>query len=146
MNKWTHWLSGIVVGISGIMSGIFVVAANAWMNSPAGFTWENGKAINIDPVAAMFNNAWLQQSLHMILAAFIATSFAVAGVHAFLLLKNRKNNFHKTAMKIALFFGAVAAFLQPLSGDISAKQIVKKNRQSWLLLKVYIKQLHQPIL
>jgi cytochrome bd ubiquinol oxidase subunit I len=125
LNKWVHWISGIIVGISGILSGIFVVAANAWMNSPAGFTWENGRPINIDPVAAMFNNAWFQQSLHMVLAAFIATSFAVAGIHAFLLLKNRKNLFHKTAFKIALAFGAVAAFLQPLSGDISAKQIAK---------------------
>jgi cytochrome bd ubiquinol oxidase subunit I len=125
LNKWVHWLSGIAVGLSGIMSGIFVVAANSWMNSPTGFTWENGKALNIDPVAAMFNPAWFQQALHMILAAFIATSFAVAGVHAFLLLKNRKNAFHKTACRIALAFGAVAAFLQPLSGDISAKQIAK---------------------
>ena len=58
LNKWAHWISGIVVGISGILSGIFVVAANAWMNSPAGFDWVNGKAENIDPVKAMFNDAW----------------------------------------------------------------------------------------
>jgi cytochrome bd ubiquinol oxidase subunit I len=127
LNKWVHWLSGIAVGISGILSGIFVIAANAWMNCPAGFIWKNGKAVNIDPVAAMFNDAWRQEALHMILAAFIATSFAVAGVHAFLLLKNRKNAFHKTAFKMALCFGAVAAFLQPISGDYSAKQIAKKQ-------------------
>ena len=125
LNKWVHWLSGIVVGVSGIMSGIFVVAANAWMNCPAGFTWQNGKPINIDPVAAMFNNAWFQEALHMILAAFIATSFAVAGVHAFLLLKKRGSIFHTTAIKIALSFGVVAAFLQPISGDISAKNLAK---------------------
>src|SRR5687768_4387640 len=127
LNKWVHWASGIVVGVSGVLSGIFVVSANAWMNSPAGFTWENGKAINIDPVAAMFNDAWLSQALHMTLAAFIATSFAVAGVHAFLLLKNRKNLFHRTAIKIALSFGAVSALLQPLSGDHSAKDIAKRQ-------------------
>ena len=127
LNKWVHWASGIVVGISGVLSGIFVVSANAWMNSPAGFTWENGKPVNIDPVAAMFNDAWFSQALHMTLAAFIATSFAVAGVHAFLLLKNRKNVFHRTAIKIALSFGAVAALLQPLSGDHSAKDIAKRQ-------------------
>ena len=127
LNKWVHWASGIVVGVSGVLSGIFVVSANAWMNSPAGFTWENGKAINIDPVAAMFNDAWFSQALHMTLAAFIATSFAVAGVHAFLLLKNRKNVFHRTAIKIALSFGAVSALLQPLSGDHSAKDIAKRQ-------------------
>jgi len=127
LNKWVHWASGVVVGISGVLSGIFVVAANAWMNSPAGFTWENGKATNIDPVAAMFNDAWLSQSIHMTLAAFVATSFAVAGVHAFLLLKNRKSLFHKTAVKMALSFGAVTALLQPLSGDFSAKDIAKRQ-------------------
>ena len=51
----------------------------------------------------------------------------MAGVHAFLLLKKRKNIFHKTAVNIALSFGTVAAFLQPLSGDISAKQIAIKQ-------------------
>ncbi|HYF32589.1 MAG TPA: cytochrome ubiquinol oxidase subunit I [Chitinophagaceae bacterium] len=127
LNKWVHWASGIVVGVSGVLSGIFVVSANAWMNSPAGFTWQNGKAINIDPVAAMFNDAWLSQALHMTLAAFIATAFAVAGVHAFLLLKNRKNLFHRTAIKLALSFGAVTALLQPFSGDFSAKDIARRQ-------------------
>lgn len=125
LNKWLHWTAGAVVGLSGIMSGIFVVSANAWMNCPAGFTWQDGQAINIDPVAAMFNNAWFQQALHMVLAAFISTAFAVGGVHAFLLIKNRNNSFHLTAAKIALSFGAIAAFLQPLSGDISAKNVAK---------------------
>ncbi len=127
LNKWVHWMSGIVVGISGVLSGIFVVSANAWMNSPAGFTWENGKASNIDPVAAMFNDAWFSQALHMTLAAFVATSFAVAGVHAYLLIRNRKNLFHQTAVKMALSFGAVAALLQPLSGDFSAKDIAQRQ-------------------
>lgn len=125
LSKWMHWLSGIVVGLAGILSGIFVVSANAWMNCPAGFKWENGKASDIEPVSAMFNNAWFQQALHMVLAAFIATAFAVAGVHAFLLLKNRKSLFHKTAVQIALTFGAIAALLQPMSGDISAKNVAK---------------------
>lgn len=127
LNKWVHWISGIVVGISGVLSGIFVVSANAWMNSPAGFTWKDGKATDIDPVAAMFNKAWLSQSIHMTLAAFVATAFAVAGMHALLLLKNRKNLFHKTAIRIALWFGAIAALLQPLSGDFSAKDIAKRQ-------------------
>jgi cytochrome d ubiquinol oxidase subunit I len=127
LNKWVHWASGIVVGVSGVLSGIFVVSANAWMNSPAGFDWINGKAENVDPVAAMFNDAWLSQAMHMTLAAFISTSFAVAGVHAFLLLKKRNSRFHSTAVKMALWFGAIAAFLQPLSGDFAAKDIAQRQ-------------------
>jgi cytochrome bd ubiquinol oxidase subunit I len=127
LNKWVHWASGVIVGISGVMSGIFVVSANAWMNSPSGFDWVNGKAINIDPVKAMFNAAWLEQSIHMILAAFISTSFAVAGVHAYLILRKGANAFHTQAVKTALIFGSVAAILQPFSGDFSAKDIAKRQ-------------------
>lgn len=127
LKPWTHWTTGIVVGISGVASGIFVVAANAWMNSPAGFDWVNAQALNIDPVAAMFNDAWLSQALHMTIAAFVATGFAVAGLHAFLLLKDGKNQFHRKALKIALAIGAVAAILQPISGDFSAKDVADRQ-------------------
>jgi cytochrome d ubiquinol oxidase subunit I len=75
----------------------------------------------------MFNKAWLSQSIHMTIAAFVSTSFAVAGVHAFLLLKNRQNLFHRKAVTTALIFGSVAALLQPLSGDFSAKDIAKRQ-------------------
>src|SRR5262245_12069825 len=120
-----HFASGIVVGVSGLASGILVVAANSWMNNPRGFRWENGRAFDVDPVAAMFNAGWFQQSLHMVLAAFVSTAFAVAGVHALRLLRKPDSRLHRIAMRIALAMGAVAALLQPLSGDISAKHVAK---------------------
>ncbi len=124
---WTHWWSGIVVGISGVMSGIFVVAANAWMNSPAGFDYVNGEYINIDPIAALFNDAWFTQALHMTFAAFASTGFAVAGVHAMMLLRGKKIRFHKEALKIALIFGSIAAFAMPITGDLAAKDVAKRQ-------------------
>jgi cytochrome d ubiquinol oxidase subunit I len=127
INPYLHWLSGLIVGISGVVSGIFVVCANAWMNSPAGFDWINGKAFNIDPFAAMFNDAWVSQTMHMTIAAFEATAFGVAGLHAFLLLRNRRSELHKRAMIIALIIGSAAALLQPLSGDYSAKDVAKRQ-------------------
>src|SRR5688572_12627271 len=45
-NKWFHWITGLIVGISGLASGILVVAANAWMNTPAGFDYNNGQFTN----------------------------------------------------------------------------------------------------
>lgn len=125
--KWTHWFSGLIVGISGLASGILVVAANSWMNSPAGFEVINGEYVNIDPLAAMFNDAWFSQALHMSLASFVATGFAVAGLHGFYLLKNKDNEFHKAAFKIALTFGTIAAILIPISGDIAAKDIAVRQ-------------------
>ena len=127
LHPWVHWGSGVVVGISGVASGIFVVAANAWMNAPAGFDWIDGQAYNVDPVAAMFNDAWFSQALHMTIAAFVATGFAVAGLHALLLLKDKNNLFHQKALRISLSVGAIAALLQPLSGDISAKDVAERQ-------------------
>ncbi len=124
---WIHWGSGLVVGLSGVASGWFVICANGWMNSPAGFDWLQGQAIHIDPWAAMFNKAAFSQGLHMTIAAFLATGFAVAGVHAIGLLKNPHSPLHKSALKIALSVGAIAALLQPLSGDLSARDVA--NRQ-----------------
>jgi cytochrome d ubiquinol oxidase subunit I len=127
INPYIHWVSGLLVGLSGIISGIFVVCANAWMNAPAGFDWVNGRAVNIDPFAAMFNPAWISQTSHMTIAAFVATSFAVAGLHSFLLVKNKENRIHRNAIIIALSFGSIFAILQPLSGDYSAKDVAKRQ-------------------
>ncbi|RNI23406.1 cytochrome ubiquinol oxidase subunit I [Rufibacter latericius] len=126
-NPWFHWFTGVVVGLSGLASGILVVAANAWMNSPAGFDYVNGQYLNIDPLKAMFNDAWFTQALHMTLAAFAATGFAVAGLHALMILKKRNVVFHAKAFKIAAIFGAVAALLQPISGDLSAKDVAQRQ-------------------
>ena len=60
-----HWFTGIIVGISGVASGILVVAANGWMNAPSGFDYINGEFLNIDPIKAMLNPAWFTQALHM---------------------------------------------------------------------------------
>ena len=122
-----HWFTGIIIGVSGVASGILVVAANGWMNSPSGFDYVNGQFFNIDPVAAMLNDAWLTQALHMTLAAFTATGFAAAGIHAYQIYKNRKVELHTKAFKIAITFGAIAAILQPISGDISAKDIAQRQ-------------------
>ena len=118
-----HLWAGAAVAVSGAASGIFVVIANAWMNAPAGFELVKGQAVNVDPIAAMANAAAVSQTLHMTLAAYAATGFAVAGIHAFLLLKDPANAFHRRALEIALLVGAPAAVLQPISGDISARHI-----------------------
>src|SRR5437879_13351151 len=90
-----HWISGIIVAGSGMPSGVFVVTVNAWMNAPTGFEVTDGRVTSIDPIAAMLNPASLQQVIHMTLAAYVATGFIVAAVHAFFLLRDRRNVFHR---------------------------------------------------
>jgi cytochrome d ubiquinol oxidase subunit I len=118
-----HWLSGVVVAVSGIFSGIFVVTANAWMNAPAGFKAVDGKITDIDPIAAMLNPASFHEVLHMTLAAFVATGFAAAAVHAFFLLRDRHSLLHRSALGIALAVASVSIPLQIASGDFSARAV-----------------------
>ena len=120
-----HLGAGVAVAASGTASGIFVVLANAWMNAPTGFQLVDGRVVNVDPIAAMASPAAFPQALHMTLAAYAATGFAVAGIHAFLLLKDPANAFHRRALEIALIVGAPAAILQPVSGDLSARHLAR---------------------
>jgi len=120
-----HLFAGVMVAVSGALSGVFVVMANAWMNAPTGFRLVDGQPVDIDPIGAMLNPAWFGQTSHMILAAYAATGFAVAGIHAFMLRRDPANRFHKAALGIALLVGGVAAILQPLSGDHLAKSVAQ---------------------
>jgi cytochrome d ubiquinol oxidase subunit I len=118
-----HLFSGIMVSLAGAASAIFVVSVNGWMNAPTGFRLENGKPVDIDPIAAMLNPAWIPEAIHMTLAGYAATAFAVAGVHAFLLQRDRDNLFHRRALAIALIVGGITAVLQPISGDFNARYL-----------------------
>ena len=122
-----HWFAGLMVMISGTLSGVFVVMANGWMNAPTGFKLENGKVVEIDTIAAMLNPAAFSQTLHMTIASFVSIGFVVAGIHAYMLLRDPNNDFHKKAYAIALSVGAIFAILQPMSGHVSA-QFVAKNQ------------------
>jgi cytochrome bd ubiquinol oxidase subunit I len=125
LKPFWHWVAGVLVAISGIFSGIFVVTANAWMNAPAGFKIVNGKITDIQPMAAMLNPASLHEVVHMTLAALVATGFSVAAVHAFFLRRDIKNIFHRSALGIALALGCVGIPLQIISGDMSARAVAR---------------------
>ncbi len=121
-----HLLAGVGVMLSGVASAAFVLCANAWMNTPAGFTLAaDGTLLDVDPYAAMFNPAALSEVLHMTMAAFAAVGFAVAGIHAFMLLRRPGDRFHRRALGLALAMGGIFACLQPLSGDLAAKHVAE---------------------
>ncbi|WP_408095899.1 cytochrome ubiquinol oxidase subunit I [Peredibacter sp. HCB2-198] len=127
LSPWKHWFSSLIVGISGVLSGIFVVAVNAWMNAPQGFTQVNGTFKDIDPWKAMFNPAWFSQAHHMTIASFSSVSAAVLAVHSLLYLMGRRKKMNLLAIKITAPFFIVAALLQPLSGDFAAKDVAKRQ-------------------
>src|SRR5260370_31038445 len=116
-----HLFAGVMVALSGALSGIFVVIANAWMNTPTGFRIVDGRPVDIDPLAAMMNPAAFAQTLHMTLAAYAATGFVVAGIHAFMLRRDANNRFHKSALPIPLTVGEVTAILHPFIANLLPK-------------------------
>src|SRR5436190_6388616 len=121
-----HLAAGVVVALSGAASALFVVLVNAWMNTPIGFTLDAAGAFTrIDPVVAMRSPAAFAQVLHMLLASYAATGMAVAGVHAWMLLRGAAPAFHGRALALALCVGAPAAVVQPVSGDLSARVVAE---------------------
>jgi cytochrome d ubiquinol oxidase subunit I len=123
-----HLMAGVLVALSGALSGVFVVTANAWMNTPAGFSLMNGKVVGVDPIAAMRNPAAAAEVLHMLLAAYMAVGIAVAGVHARMLLANPASRFHRSALAVALIVGLAPALLQPISGDYAARVVAQSQK------------------
>jgi cytochrome d ubiquinol oxidase subunit I len=117
--------AGVIVALSGALSGVFVVTVNAWMNTPAGFRVENGTLVEVDPFTAMFNPAAGAQVVHMLLAAYSAVGVAVAGIHARLLLRDPLHAFHRRAFVIALLVGLPPALAQPLAGDWAGKVLAQ---------------------
>jgi cytochrome d ubiquinol oxidase subunit I len=125
ISPFMHWLAGLIVAVSGIFSGIFVVMANAWMNSPVGFDFKDGVFTNINPIRAMLNPASFHQILHMLFAAVVGTGFVVAGIHAFYLLRDQRNEFHRAAFAVAATVACICIPLQVLTGDLAGRRVAR---------------------
>src|SRR5204863_251812 len=118
-----HWLCGVPVAASGAASGVLVMSANSWMQSPTGFVLKNGRPADIDPVAALLNPSWGVLAVHLILACYMATAFMVAGVYAWGILRGRRDLYHKTGLALAMVLGTITAVAQPVSGDFAARLV-----------------------
>jgi cytochrome d ubiquinol oxidase subunit I len=118
-----HWLVGIPIAVSAAASAFFVVTANAWMNVPRGFQLVHGRVTHVDPVAAMFNPAWATETSHMILGAYLATTFGVASVYAVGMLRGRQDAYHRKAIAVALSTAAILAPLQVGVGDLLGRTV-----------------------
>jgi cytochrome d ubiquinol oxidase subunit I len=121
-----HLASGVVVAISGAASGVLVIAVNAFMNTPQGFTRNAaGELTDVDLWEAFFTPAFPTQALHMLIAAYCSVGFAVLGIHAWSLWRRGHNRFHAAALKLTLPLLFVVTPLQVLTGDFAAKHIAE---------------------
>jgi len=121
LSPFKHWLTSIPIALSGAASAVFVVMANAWMNSPAGFLLSNGKLVRVDPLAAAFNPSTPTEDPHMLVSAYVVTGFLVAAVYAAGLLRGRNDVFHRRGLAAGMAMAAVAIVLAGITGDSSAR-------------------------
>ena len=119
-----HLWSAVAVAASGAASAFFVTLVNAFMNDPAGVV-ETGRsaALGFEPLRAMWSPSWPYQTVHVLIASYQATAWAMVGIHALFLLRDPRRSLHRKALGIALPLACVTALLQPLSGDRSAKHL-----------------------
>jgi len=118
-----HFWTGVPIFVAGLGGALSVVAANSWMNQPTGFTVSHGHVTNVDPLAAIFNNATPYEVPHMILAAYIVTGFLVASVYAVGMLRGRRDRRHRIGFLIPFTVAAIASPLQFAVGDTAARAI-----------------------
>ncbi|CAM3785437.1 cytochrome ubiquinol oxidase subunit I [Corallococcus soli] len=122
-----HLFSGVMVAVSGAASAFFVTLVNTFMNNPSGFTATPAGPTDVQPLVAMFSPGWQYQTAHVLLSCYQASAFAMAGIHAFILLKHPGAAFHKKALSVALPLACLTALLQPLVGDLSAKHVARSQ-------------------
>jgi cytochrome d ubiquinol oxidase subunit I len=124
LKPWAHFWTGVPIVLAGIFGSVSVVAANAWMNAPAGFTLDaEGNVVDVDPVGVIFNDAMPLQAAHMVIAAYLVGGFLVASVYAAAMLRGRTDRYHRLAFTIAFTVAAVASPVQMVVGDEIARWV-----------------------
>jgi cytochrome d ubiquinol oxidase subunit I len=132
-----HLASGIAVAVSGAASAFFVTLVNAFMNDPAGVAIDGGK-LTFDPLAAMFSPSWAYQAVHVLIASYQATAWAMVGIHALFLLRDPRRALHRKALRVALPVACLTALIQPLSGDRSAKHVAQAQPLKLAALEAHL--------
>lgn len=126
-----HFVATLMVAIGSTFSAAWIVIANSWMQTPAGYhiVGEGLKArAEIDNFWAMvFNPSALERLSHVVIGSWLAGAFLVISISSYYLLKKKHIRFAKTSLKIALIFSAFASSLQLFSGHISADGVSKNQ-------------------
>ena len=118
LSPWAHFWTGVPLVITGVLGSIAVISANAWMNSPEGFTLDaEGEIVDVDPLGVIFNDAMPLMAAHMVVAAYVVGGFLVASVYAFAMLRGRRDRYHRLGFLIAFSVAAAATPIQMAVGD-----------------------------
>ncbi|HEX6586691.1 MAG TPA: cytochrome ubiquinol oxidase subunit I [Solirubrobacterales bacterium] len=121
---WAHFWSGVPIAISGIGGALSVIAANAWMNTPAGFTLgPDGRVDDVDTVDVLFNTSTAHEFVHMWVAAYLVAGFLVASIYAVKLLRGDRSHYTRLGFLIPFTVAAIFAPVQVIVGDFVARDV-----------------------
>jgi cytochrome bd ubiquinol oxidase subunit I len=121
-----HILTGIPIIISGFTGSLMVIAVNAWMNHPTGFALKDGRAADVHPFAALFENSYLWHELiHMYIAGYMVAGFVTASAYAWTMLRGNTARYNRVALIIPLTFAALASPIQVVVGDWAGRDVAQ---------------------
>lgn len=126
-----HFFSAIMVFFGSMFSAVWIVVANSWQQTPAGFhivgEGMNARAEITDFWAMVFNPSSVDRMLHVWIGAFLSGAFLVLSVNAWYILKNKHLAIAKPAFKIALTVALIASLAQLFTGSRSADGVAKNQ-------------------
>lgn len=111
--------SVFLVAVGASASAVLITSANAWMNTPAGFTFENGRIANVRPLEAFLNPSFPSAASHVLYSAYMTGAFVIASVAAIRLLRNREGEemkYHRKALLLSLAVGGMMSLLTAVNG------------------------------
>lgn len=119
MTPKVHLLMLLPMATAGVVGTFCVLAVNAWMNNPTGFSLNGaGDVVDVQPWQAMFNSGVWLMFAHMWVGAFVVVGFCVSGVYAVGMLKGRRDAHHQLGFMVPFLFATVFALTQPLVGHV----------------------------
>jgi len=132
VSKGVHWFSIFMVAVGSTISAFWILVANSWQQTPAGYIVQNGRAELVDFWAAVFNPSTMVRFHHTFDAALISGAFLMAGIAAYLILKKKETETAKKALKVAVIFGLVVSLLEVFPfGDLHSKQVAKTQPEKF---------------
>lgn len=131
VKPWVHLMSTIGVFFGSMFSAVWIVVANSWQQTPAGYhivgTGVNARAEITDFWQMVFNPSSVDRITHVWLGALLSGVFLVLSIHAYYLFKNRYVEISKKAFKIALVFATIFSLAQLFTGHNSADGVAKNQ-------------------
>jgi cytochrome d ubiquinol oxidase subunit I len=141
-----YYVSTWIVFGAALFSAFWILAANSWMHTPAGFRVEDGRAVLTNIWAAIFTKSLAPRFVHTVNATFMTGAFLSAGVAAHYLIKGRHLDFAKRALTTALIIGTITSVAQPFLGHWQSLQIAADQPMKMAAMEgVYTTGSHQAL-